>query len=103
MPRLAVLTWLLQVMPLFFVVGGYANARSIEAAQRRGEGWPAYLVARVRRLVRPTAVFMAAWAGIAAVATLLGPAGEAVAAVPAPSPSRSGSSASTWEWSPRPR
>ena len=29
------LTWIFQVMPLFFIVGGYANAASLESARRR--------------------------------------------------------------------
>lgn len=33
------LTWLFQVMPLFFFVGGYSNALSWRSARRRGEVW----------------------------------------------------------------
>ena len=76
MPGLAVLTWVLQVMPLFFVVGGYANARSIDAVHRKGGSWADYLAARVRRLVRPTALFVIAWAGLATAGSLLGGPGE---------------------------
>ena len=32
------LTWLFQVMPIFFIVGGYANAVSLESAERKGTG-----------------------------------------------------------------
>jgi hypothetical protein len=76
MPGLAVLTWVLQVMPLFFVVGGYANARSLESVARRGGRWPEYLAARVRRLVQPTALFTGAWVVLAGLAHLAGPAGR---------------------------
>ena len=31
-------TWVLQVMPMFFIVGGFANARSWDSSRRRGDG-----------------------------------------------------------------
>ncbi|MEN8132830.1 MAG: acyltransferase family protein, partial [Pseudomonadota bacterium] len=34
-PNTQWLTWLFQVMPIFFIVGGYANAVSLESARRR--------------------------------------------------------------------
>ena len=42
-PWTQVATWVLQVMPVFFVVGGYANAASWESASRAGTGYPAWL------------------------------------------------------------
>jgi fucose 4-O-acetylase-like acetyltransferase len=62
------LTWLLQVMPLFFFVGGFGNGTAWRASQRRGEGYAAYLARRVERMLRPTAVFLGA--GLAVVVTL---------------------------------
>ncbi len=44
------LTWLFQVMPIFFIVGGYANAVSLESARRRGVGYAGWLAARLHRL-----------------------------------------------------
>ena len=35
-PWTGYLTWILQVMPIFFLVGGYANAVSWRSAQRKG-------------------------------------------------------------------
>ena len=32
------LTWVLQVMPLFFFVGGFSNAKTYESMRRRGRG-----------------------------------------------------------------
>ncbi len=55
------LTWALQVMPLFFVAGGVANAASWASAQRRHAGYPAWLYGRVDRLLRPVAALCAAW------------------------------------------
>jgi fucose 4-O-acetylase-like acetyltransferase len=54
-------TWLFQVMPIFFLVGGYTNALSWESATRRGESYGDWLVARYTRLLRPALVFVAFW------------------------------------------
>ena len=35
-PQLGWLTWIFQVMPLFFVVGGFSSAMSLHAHWRRG-------------------------------------------------------------------
>lgn len=53
-----VLTWVLQVMPLFFFVGGFSNLRSWESAQARGDGYASFLYTRMLRMMRPTAVFL---------------------------------------------
>jgi len=45
-------TWLFQVMPLFFLVGGYANAASLEAYRRRGAGGGDWLCDRSGRAAR---------------------------------------------------
>lgn len=66
------LTWIFQVMPLFFVVGGYANAASWVSARRRGLGYAAWVSRRLHRLVRPLVPFLAVWCGLAFVARWLG-------------------------------
>jgi peptidoglycan/LPS O-acetylase OafA/YrhL len=66
------LTWALQVMPIFFVVGGYANAASWEAAQRNGRGYGAWIGARLQRLVAPLLPLLLVWTGMAALAHGLG-------------------------------
>lgn len=48
------LTWLFQVLPVFFIVGGFANAASLEAVRRRGGDAVNWLQDRAARLVRPT-------------------------------------------------
>lgn len=55
-------TWLLQIMPLFFVVGGYANLAAWDGLRRRGATWTDYARKRVHRLVRPVAVYLVIWA-----------------------------------------
>jgi len=55
------LTWLFQVMPLFFFVGGYSNALSWRSARRRGEPYGAWLRARLRRLALPVVPLLVVW------------------------------------------
>ena len=55
------LTWVLQVMPLFFFVGGFSNLKTYEASRRKGESYATYLRARLARLLTPTAVFLGVW------------------------------------------
>ena len=52
------LTWLFQVMPVFFLVGGYVNAQSWMAHHARGETWTRWVRDRAMRLLWPTAVFV---------------------------------------------
>lgn len=67
------LTWLLQVMPLFFLAAGFANHRSL-APRADGTRRPAaaYLAGRVDRVLRPTLIFLAVWLVGAWVAVALG-------------------------------
>lgn len=58
-------TWLVQVMPIFFFVGGFSNLRAIDHASRLGGTWRSYLQRRVDRLLRPTMVFAVVWLVIA--------------------------------------
>lgn len=60
-PALQWLTWIFQVMPLFFVVGGFANRAALLAGRRRGEGAAPYLRSRVRRLAGPVLPLAVAW------------------------------------------
>jgi hypothetical protein len=60
------LTWFLQVMPIFFMVGGYANGVSWRAAQRDGRSYAAWLEGRLRRLVWPLLPLLVAWVMIVA-------------------------------------
>jgi peptidoglycan/LPS O-acetylase OafA/YrhL len=66
------ITWLVQVMPIFFLVGGYANAASLSSHYR--SGWHAgdWLVHRSARLVRPSTALILTLAVGAGVARLFG-------------------------------
>lgn len=55
------LTWILQVMPIFFLVGGYANAQSWRSALRKGEPYGGWLRARLRRLILPVLPLLGVW------------------------------------------
>jgi peptidoglycan/LPS O-acetylase OafA/YrhL len=66
------LTWLFQVMPIFFIVGGYSNAVSLESAERKGDGYAHWLAARLNRLVTPLLILIIAWSAIALVMHLAG-------------------------------
>ncbi|MFD4234083.1 acyltransferase [Streptomyces sp. NPDC058542] len=80
-PALQPLTWLLQVMPVFFFVGGFSHALSYRSLLRkRPEGsedsvYPAFLRARLQRLLRPTTVFVLVWGAAALLVQLLGGGG----------------------------
>lgn len=66
------LTWLVQVMPLFFLVGGYANAASLTAHTSRGGDVGGWLLNRGARLIRPTTALIVVLAAGAFAARLLG-------------------------------
>ncbi|SBT43969.1 acyltransferase family protein [Micromonospora auratinigra] len=70
LPRAWPLTWVAQVMPVFFLVGGYANAASLTARRRRGGDATGWLVDRSARLIRPTTALVLVLAAGAGLATL---------------------------------
>ena len=80
-PSARALTWALQVMPLFFFVGGFANSASWSAARRDGVSYGTWLGSRVHRLVRPAAAFAVIWTLLAAALTASGLAARSLAAL----------------------
>lgn len=54
-------TWLLQVMPIFFVVGGFANGVSWRSYRARGETYGGWLRSRIRRLIIPVLPLLVVW------------------------------------------
>ncbi|PCG84687.1 acyltransferase [Streptomyces sp. WZ.A104] len=80
-PALQPLTWLLQVMPVFFFVGGFSHALSYRSLLRKRPGgstdsvYSAFLRARLQRLLRPTMVFVLVWGAAALLVQLLGGGG----------------------------
>lgn len=70
-PDIQWLTWLFQVMPVFFIVGGYSHAVSLESASRKNLGYSEWLIGRLVRLVTPLLLLLVVWAVIALVMRLL--------------------------------
>jgi fucose 4-O-acetylase-like acetyltransferase len=60
-PWLWLATWTMQVMPLFFFVGGFSNLVAYDATTRRGGTSWDFVRARLIRLLKPSAVFIGAW------------------------------------------
>jgi hypothetical protein len=54
-------TWLLQVMPIFFFVGGFSDLVGWRSAADRGISAARFVGLRLRRLARPTLVFVGVW------------------------------------------
>jgi hypothetical protein len=61
MPWLQPLTWVLQVMPVFFFVGGFAHLVTYDANKRRGGRYVHFVHGRLARLLRPVGVLLAVW------------------------------------------
>jgi len=66
------MTWAFQVMPVFFLVGGYSNSISWQSAQRRGTSYGEWLQVRLQRLAGPVLPLIALWIALAAGAQSFG-------------------------------
>jgi len=66
-----VATWMLQVMPVFFFVGGFANLVALDSLGTRGGGYAEFAEGRLRRLLRPVALVLAIWLPLATLAQAL--------------------------------
>ena len=72
------LTWVFQVMPIFFLVGGYSNGVSWKSATRSGKTYGEWLSSRLQRLVGPVLPLLLLWAIAGAIAGRLGVAPEMI-------------------------
>ena len=70
------LTLFVQVMPIFFLVGGYSNGIAWRAAQRDGRSYAEWLGVRLQRLMVPVIPVLVFWIGLALVTRPLGIASE---------------------------
>ena len=77
-PWLWIATWFLQVMPLFFFVGGFSNLVSYDSYRRRGESTWAWLRSRLTRLLKPSLVFLGVWTVIQVILHLTDTGAETV-------------------------
>ncbi len=66
------LTWIFQVMPMFFIVGGFANAASLQSARQKETDYAGWLATRLQRLITPLLVLIISWAILAALLHLAG-------------------------------
>lgn len=66
------LTWLFQVMPIFFLVGGYSNGVSWASTQAKGGHYSDWFASRIQRLINPVFPVLLVWAAFAFVATQFG-------------------------------
>ncbi|MFH9420965.1 acyltransferase family protein [Streptomyces sp. NPDC017529] len=64
---LAPITWVLQMLGIFFLVGGHASVLSFRRAAERGVSPGDWLRGRLARLLRPAVGVTAVWAVLAAV------------------------------------
>jgi fucose 4-O-acetylase-like acetyltransferase len=60
-PYAAWVTWAVQVMPIFFFVGGYANARALHRVEVGDQPRREWIVTRVRRLFTPVIPLLLVW------------------------------------------
>ncbi|WP_084074686.1 acyltransferase [Demequina sp. NBRC 110052] len=74
-------TLVAQVMPVFFVVGGFAHATAWRSLRARGGGYADFARARIARLVRPTLVFVGVWLAVSVVAEAVASESAVVAPV----------------------
>lgn len=71
-PEYGWFTWIGQVMPLFFFVGGFASATSLRSAERRGIRPADWVATRLRRMVAPAAALATFWAFALVVGAVVG-------------------------------
>lgn len=79
---LQVMTWTFQVIPLFFLAGGAANAMAWQRARARDMAYPAWMWGRIQRLFRPVLIYLAFLAIVATACTMsVGPASGPILAL----------------------
>lgn len=66
------LSWALQVMPLFFVIGGFSGYLALRRARERGMSDASFLAGRVHRLLRPAILTIAAVGAALLLLTVVG-------------------------------
>lgn len=83
-PGLWLATWFLQVMPIFFFVGGFSNFVTYTSVKRRGGSNWEFIRGRLRRLLTPSLVLLGVWIPVQVVlhlADIGAPAGPTIGGV----------------------
>jgi hypothetical protein len=68
LPSMAWATWVLQVMPLFFIVGGFSSAMSLDSHQRNNGRPQDWVAARLRRMLPPAVALATTWLVVLGIA-----------------------------------
>jgi peptidoglycan/LPS O-acetylase OafA/YrhL len=76
---IAPLSWILQVMPLFFVIGGFAGLLAYRRHRSHGASASAFVAARLHRLLLPAVVTIGCVGAALAALTLTGVPADLVA------------------------
>ncbi|MGU3643529.1 acyltransferase family protein [Microbacterium sp. C23T] len=76
---IAPLSWVLQVMPLFFVIGGFSGATALRRARRRGRDGVDFVAGRIHRLLLPALVTIATVGALLALLAIAGTPADLVA------------------------
>jgi hypothetical protein len=71
-PEYGWMTWIGQVMPLFFFVGGFASATSLRSAECKGIRPADWTATRLRRMVTPAAALAGFWAVALVIGSAVG-------------------------------
>ncbi|NNC52777.1 MAG: acyltransferase, partial [Erythrobacter sp.] len=72
------LTWGFQVMPIFFLVGGYSNGVSWASTRAKNGHYSDWFASRIQRLINPVFPVLLMWAAFAFIATQVGMERETV-------------------------
>ncbi|MFJ9695506.1 acyltransferase [Kitasatospora sp. NPDC101183] len=72
----APLSWGLQLLGVFFLVGGHSSVRSLERAREKGVSYGGWLRSRTVRLLRPVLGVAAVWAALVPLLPALGVPGD---------------------------
>lgn len=71
-PEYAWFTWIGQVMPLFFFVGGFASATSLRSAERNQVRPADWIATRLHRMLMPAAALAGLWALVLVLGAAVG-------------------------------
>lgn len=65
-----ILTWVFQIIPIFFFVGGFSNSVTLDSVYRKGGNYVVFMEGRIARLLRPVVVLLVVWFPLAALLDL---------------------------------
>lgn len=78
LPWTSWLTWVFQVMPIFFIVGGYSNAISLDGAKKKQLNYASWLTGRLHRLLTPLLALVLFWVVMGVILDFFGASTETI-------------------------